>query len=72
MTVYKPQGSGHILKMVAAWPEGIVLSGTRHGGAGLRSRCMEGGGRRIRSSGSLRLTWAPWDRTSQTKGGRRG
>lgn len=79
LTIYKPRcedpweaGPGQLLKMAAVWLEDTVLYSTRLGGTDLQSEYMKGGGRRLRSSGSLRPSWAPWDQASQTTGGRRG
>lgn len=72
LTIYKPSredpweaGPGQLLKMAAVWLEDMVLYSTRLGGTDLQSRYMEGGGRRLRSSGGLRPSWAPWDQASQ-------
>lgn len=60
-------------KLRQAPKDGSSVAGTgpewRHGPA---VESMEGGGRRIRASGSFRPAWAPWDQASQTGGGRKG
>lgn len=76
LTVYEPRredpweaGPGQLLKMAAVCLEDTVLYSTRLGGTDLQSEYMKGGGRRLRSSGSLKPSWAPWDQASQQEEG---